>query len=247
MPRGPSILVLDEDPAIRLLLRRALNVAGYRVQDADPAGGAPGSIAKDEFDLLILDIDAAASGGIEAIRNVRERSPIPIVALSARRDEGATVDALDSGADDYVRKPFNSEDLLARIRNALRRRAVEQGKPGPFVTGDPEIDLSHRRVRSRGREVHLPATPYDVLRVLAENAGKVMTHEELLRAVWGEQCLGRVQYLRLAIRTLRSQLETDPAHPRLIVTETRVGYRLLVHEGTGRSLEGVSDERSPGS
>ena len=113
MPRGPSILVLDEDPAIRLLLRRALNVAGYRVQDADPAGGAPGSIAKDEFDLLILDIDAAASGGIEAIRNVRERSPIPIVALSARRDEGATVDALDSGADDYVRKPFNCKDLLA--------------------------------------------------------------------------------------------------------------------------------------
>ena len=235
MSKGPSILVVDEDPAIRLLLRRGLIAAGYRVRDAAPAQVGPGFLAKAEFDLVILDIDAAACGGTETIRNLRQHSAVPIVALSARQDERASVAALDSGADDYVRKPFGREELLARIRNALRRRAVEQGRPVLLISGDLEIDLVHRRVRRRGQEVKLSAKPYAVLRLLAENAGKVLTHAELLRAVWGERHTGRVQYLRLAIRTLRRQLETDPTHPRILITETRVGYRFVVHQASRAS------------
>ena len=242
MSKGPSILVVDEDPAIRLLLRRGLNAAGYRVRDAAPAQTEPGFLAKPEFDLLILDIDAAACGGTETIRNLRQHSAVPIVALSARQDERASVAALDSGADDYVRKPFGREELLARIRNALRRRAAEQGKPVPLNSGDLEIDLLHRRVRRQGQEVKLSAKPYAVLRLLAENAGKVLTHAELLRAVWGERHAGRVPYLRLAIRTLRRQLETDPAHPRILVTETRVGYRFVVHQAS-EGLRRIGFER----
>ena len=248
MSKGPSILVVDEDPAIRLLLRRGLNAAGYRVRDAAPAQTEPGFLARLEFDLLILDIDAAACGGTEMIRNLRQHSAVPIVALSARQDEGASVAALDSGADDYVRKPFGREELLARIRNVLRRRAVEQGRPVLLISGDLEIDLVHRRVRRQGQEVKLSAKPYAVLRLLAENAGKVLTHAELLCAVWGEQHAGRVPYLRLAIRTLRRHLETDPAHPRILVTETRVGYRFVMHQAsTSLRRTGFNDERSAGS
>ena len=248
MLKGPSILVVDEDPAIRLLLRRGLNAAGYRVQDAAPAQAESGFLARREFDLLILDIDAAACGGTETIRNLRQHSAVPIIALSARPDEKASVAALDSGADDYVRKPFGREELLARIRTVLRRRAVEQGKPVPLVSGDLEIDLLHRRIRRQGQEVKLSAKPYAVLRLLAENAGKVLTHAELLCAVWGEQHAGRVSYLRLAIRTLRRQLETDPAHPRILVSERGVGYRFVVNQAsTSLRRTGFNDERSAGS
>jgi two-component system KDP operon response regulator KdpE len=248
MSKGPSILVVDEDPAIRLMLRRGLNAAGYRVRDAAPAQTEPDFLGQKEFDLLILDIDSTARGGIEAIRNVRQHSAVPIVALSARQDERASVAALDSGADDYVRKPFGREGLLARVRNALRRRAVERGKPVLLVSDDLEIDLLHRRVRRQGQEVRLSAKPYAVLRLLAENAGKVLTHKELLRAVWGERYAQRVPYLRLAIRTLRRQLEIDPAHPRILVTETRVGYRfVMLQAGEGLRRTRFNDERSAGS
>jgi two-component system KDP operon response regulator KdpE len=248
MSKAPSILVVDEDPAIRLLLRRGLNAAGYRVRDTAPAQTEPGFLAKPEFDLLILDIDAAVCGGTEAIRNVRQHSEVPIVALSARQDEGASVAALDSGADDYVRKPFGQGELLARIRTVLRRRAVEQGKPVPLISGDLEIDLLHRRIRRQGQEVKLSAKPYAVLRVLAENAGKVLTHAELLCAVWGERHAGRVSYLRLAIRTLRRHLETDPSRPRILVSERGVGYRFVVYQASeGLRGTGFNNERSAGS
>jgi len=214
------------------LLRRGLTAAGYRVQDIAPGRGPPGCIAERQFDLLILDIDPPAGGGPEAIRFVRKLSPIPILALSVRGDEDSAVDALESGADDYIRKPFWIRELLARVKNALRRRVREQGKPAKIVTGDLEIDLLHRRIRSRGREVHLPAKPYAVLRVLAEGTGKVVTHKEILHAVWGVRRVDRVQYLRLAIRQLRRELEADPAHPRHILTETRIGYRLEVQPGS---------------
>jgi len=215
------------------LVRRDLLAEGYRVRDAEPVRGMLAAIAGHEFDLVVMDIDAVSIGGTDAIRMLRHGSPVPIVALSARGDEDATAAALDSGADDYVRKPFGPKELLARIRNALRRRAVEQGKPTPFVSGDLEVDFLHHRVRCRGQEVQLSPRLYAVLRVLTENAGKLLTHKELLRTVWGEQCLGRVAYLRLAIRELRRKLEIDPAHPQHVVTETRVGYRLQVHKRTG--------------
>ena len=228
MARGPSVLIIDEDPAVRLLLRRTLATAGYRVADIVPGPGGLERLAGDLFDLLILDIDLPESCNGGAIRAVRAVSAVPILALSIRDDEHSTVDALESGADDYIRKPFNINELLARVKNALRRRARQRNKSALLVTGDLEIDLLYHRVRSRGRNVHLSLKPYEVLRVLAKGAGKAITHEEIIHAVWGARRGNRLQYLRLAIRELRRKLEVDPAHPRHILTETRVGYRLEV-------------------
>jgi two-component system KDP operon response regulator KdpE len=156
---------------------------------------------------------------------------MPILALSFGSKEDAIVRALDTGADDYVRKPFGMEELLARVRALLRRRAREQGRPAQVVvvSGDLEIDLLHRRVRSRGHEIHLEVKPYEVLRMLAEGAGRVLTHEEILRAVWGARGAERV-HLRIAIWYLRRKLEADPAHPQHILTEIGVGYRLEVRK-----------------
>ena len=222
---GPSVLVIDEDPALRRLLRRELVAAGYRVNDIEPGQSALGCIAEGQFDLLILDIDSSRGSGSRAIRAVREFSQVPILALSAHGKEDAMVDVLDSGADDYVLKPFGTKELLARVNNALRRRAREQGRPAKVVSGEIEIDLLHRRVRSGGRDVHLPPKPYEVLRVLAERVGKVVAYEEILAAVWGPRHVAR-GYLRGAIRELRFKLEADPGHPLHILTEPRVGYRL---------------------
>jgi two-component system, OmpR family, KDP operon response regulator KdpE len=231
MGHGPSILIIDDDPAIRRLLRRAMIAAGYQAEDMAPSEGVLECVAERHFNLLILDIDLPGGRGLAAIRILRDRSPVPIVAISVRDDEDATVDALNSGADDYLRKPFGLKELLARAGNALRRRARERGKPAQIVTGDLEIDLLRRRVRSRGRDVHISAKRYEVLRVLAEGAGKALTHKEILHAVWGARRVDRVGYLRSAIRELRRKLEADPAHPRHILTETRVGYRLDVRQG----------------
>jgi two-component system KDP operon response regulator KdpE len=224
--RGPRVLVIDDDPAIRRLLRQVLTRAGYRVEDLAPAQGAVVRVAERPFDLLILDIDEPAGIGPDPIGVLRDLSPASILALSVRDDENAAASALENGADDYVRKPFGLNELLARVKIALRRKARERGKPALFSTGDLEIDLLHRRIRLRGQEIHLPVKRYEVLRVLAEGAGKVLTHETILRAVWGPRHAERVEYLRVAIRDLRRKLEADPCHPRYIVTEQRVGYRL---------------------
>jgi two-component system, OmpR family, KDP operon response regulator KdpE len=229
--RGPSVLVIDDDPAIRRMLRQVLTAAGYRVQDVAPGQGAVGRIAEREFDLLILDIDQPAGNGPELIQIMRNLSPAPILALSVRDDESAAVSALENGADDYVRKPFGLNELLARVMTALRRRARERGKPPVVVTGDLEIDLLHRRIRLHGQEIHLSVKLYEVLRVLAENAGRVQTHEEILRTVWGSHSAERVEYVRVAIRKLRRQLEADPTDPRYLLTEPGIGYRLEVRKG----------------
>jgi two-component system, OmpR family, KDP operon response regulator KdpE len=228
MARGPRVLIVDDDPAIRTLLRRGMRAAGYRVEDAAPSQDLLSGIAERQLDLLILDIDSPVSGGADAIRRVRECSPVPLLVLSAQSDEDAIVRALSRGADDYVRKPFGTKELLARAENALRRQARERGTPAPLVIDGLEIDLLHRRVYAQGVEVHLAVKPYEVLRVLAESAGRVLTHNEILNAVWGPRRLDQVDRLRLAIRELRRKLEADPAHPRYILTETGVGYRLQV-------------------
>ena|SRR5689334_14668709 len=226
--KGPSVLVVDSDPAIRLLVRRGFAAAGYRVYDSEPGPEVGGLIHERKPDVVLLDCDETETGGLNTIRSLRRISAAPILVLSARGDEDATVDALESGADDYVRKPFGTKELLARVKNALHRRALEQGKPAVLVSDDFEIDLIHRRVRTRGREVYLARKPYEVLRVMAEGAGKVIPHETILRGVWGGHSIERIGYLRLAIRELRRKLELDPAHPRYILTEPRVGYRLVI-------------------
>ena len=231
MARGPAVLVIDDDPAIRRLLRRELNSAGYRVEEMEPGKDALASIAGHKFDVAILDIDSPACGGAEIISATRELSSIPILALSSKDDEYTAVSALDSGADDIIRKPFNTGEVLARLKNALRRRAREQGKRVHLVSGALEIDLLHRRVQLGGQQVQLPVKPYEVLRVLAESAGRVITHQEILRSVWGKRAIDRVSYLRVAIGMLRRQLEADPARPRYILTERRVGYRLEIQTG----------------
>ena len=228
--RGPSILVLDEDPAVRLLLHRELTAAGYRVRESEPSPTALSSIAERPVDLLILDIDSTGGGGPDAVRIARGRSAVPILAVSACRDERAMIAAFEQGADDCIKLPFSVDELLARAKAALRRRARERGRPIQLTTGELEIDLLHRRVRLRGRSVRLSVKPYEVLRVLAEGAGRVLRHDEILRSVWGERSLGRMDYLRAAIRQLRRLLEADPAHPRYILTEMGVGYRLEIRQ-----------------
>ena len=226
--RGPRVLVIDDDPAIRRLLRQSLTVTGYRVEDATPGNISEERIRQRPIDLIIVDIDEPSGIGPDPIRVLRDLSSTPIIALSLRDDEGAAVAALEKGADDYVRKPFGLNELLARANSALRRRARECGKPAILTTGDLEVDLLHRSIRLRGEEIHLPVKLYEVLRVLAERPGQVITHKEILQSVWGPEQIDRGGYLRVAIGELRRKLEADPAHPRYILTEPRVGYRLTI-------------------
>jgi len=239
--RVPHVLIVEDDPAIRTLLRRELKAAGYRVCEGEPAGAALQAVTERQFNVLILDIDTPSGGAFNLIRSLRARSHIPIIALSARMDEETAADALNSGADDFVRKPFGMKEALARIRNVLRRRAKEQGKTVEVVAGDLEIDLLRRRVHLRGREVHLSPKLFDVLRLLAEGAGRARTHRELLRAVWGPRQSDR-QYLRLAIRQLRRKLEQDPGHPKYILTANTIGYRLEV-----RNYDELEAKAEPGT
>jgi len=245
MTRAPHVFVVDDDPGIRRLLHRELEAASYSVQDSAAGPAALQAVAERPFDLLILDIDSPASGWEDVIRLVRGVSPLPILALSASDDEDAAARALDYGADDYVQKPFRMKELLARVTNALRRRSLEQGKPARVVSGDLEIDLLYHRVRLHGQPVHLRHKSYEVLRVLAEKAGQVLSHREILSAVWGEGCADRIAYLRVAIRELRLKLEADPAHPRHIVTEAVVGYRLELQQRPGRCNRLAADARDP--
>jgi two-component system, OmpR family, KDP operon response regulator KdpE len=221
----PRVLVMDQDPAIRLFLRRRLTKAGYSVQDAEPTEAVcQETIA--QFDLLILDLDLPKGSGANLIRSVRDLSEIPVLALSTRNEETAAIAALTSGADDFIRKPFGIEELLARAENALRRRAREKGQHVRLAAGSIEIDLRHRRVYSDGAEIHLPVKEHEVLRALAENADRVVSHSDLLGAVWGSRDLKHLPNLRLVIRALRRKLEPDPDRPQHILTETRIGYCL---------------------
>jgi two-component system KDP operon response regulator KdpE len=227
----PRVLVMDQDPAIRLWLRRRLVKAGHSVQEVEP-GGVTREECVRQFDLLILDVDLPGETSVNLIRAIRDASAIPILALSSRSDEDTAIATLKSGADDLIRKPFGIGELIARAENALRRRAREQGQHVRVAAGNIEIDLWHRRVHSRGVEVHLPVKEYEVLRVLAENTDRVVTRDDLLGTVWGDAGPKRFWHLRQAISRLRRKLEPDPSRPRYILTETCVGYRLQTQAPT---------------
>ena len=218
--------VVDSDIAVRRYLCGNLRAEGYSVRAFASLEPALDGIATGLAELLILDLDNSEHSGGEVIRSLREVYSIPIIATSLAGDEKSMVDALRSGADDYIVKPFSLAELLARAQTALRRRAREQGRPTLFLSGDLEIDLVRRRIWTRGQEVRFSAKPYDVLRTLVENAGKVVPHGHILKAVWGTERMDRLPYLRIAIRDLRQKLEIDPTKPAHITTETRVGYRL---------------------
>ncbi len=226
MARDPTVLVVDDEPPIRRLLRTTLTAAGYRVAEAETAVAGLRSLAVEKPDLVILDLGLPDHSGIELIAEIRKASRVPIVVLSARHDERAKVAALDLGADDYVAKPFGMAELMARLRAALRHAFQAQGELPVFASGDLAVDLVRRHVTRAGHEIKLSPKEFDLLRHLVMHAGKVLTHRQLLREVWGPAQADEVQYLRVFIRGLRQKLEPDPTRPTHILTELGVGYRL---------------------
>jgi two-component system KDP operon response regulator KdpE len=219
------ILAVDDEPPIRRFLRTSLTAQGYHVLEAEDGQGALDLLRRNAVDLVVLDLGLPGMDGFEVIRKLRETgSSVPIIVLSVRTDEAGKVRALDLGADDYISKPFGVDELLARIRAALRHRLQQEGEKPLFRSGDLSVDLVRRIVTARGQEVKLTPREYDILRLLVAHAGKVLTHKYILREVWGTET--DVQYLRIYVRTLRQKLEADPERPALILTEQGVGYRL---------------------
>ena len=219
-----SILVVDDEPQIRRVLRTTLSTHGYEIAEAKTGEEALEWLRKQPPDLVLLDMNMPGMGGVEACREIRRASDAPIIMLTVRNAERDKVAALDAGADDYVVKPFGIEELLARIRAALRRYAPGDALP-PFVSKDLSIDFDARQVRVRDRDVHLTPKEYDVLKHLVANQGKPLTHRRLLQAVWGPDYGDETESLRVVINQLRKKLEADPARPRYILTEPWVGYR----------------------
>ncbi len=219
------VLVIDDEPPIRKLLRTGLSTQSYEVTEATNGRTALLALAAEEPDVVILDLGLPDISGHELLGKIRQMyEAVPIVVLSSRDDERGKVEALDLGADDYISKPFGMNELLARLRTALRHRLQVQGERSVFRTGELSVDLVARIVRVGDREVKLAPKEYEVLRVLVQHAGKVLTHSQLLRQVWGDAT--DTQYLRVYVRQLRQKLEPDPERPRYVLTETGVGYRL---------------------
>jgi two-component system, OmpR family, KDP operon response regulator KdpE len=226
MNKRTTILIVDDEPAIRRFLRTSLTAQNFAVVEAENAGAAVAAIGRDKPDLAILDLGLPDMDGYEVIRRLRASGDLPILVLSVRDDERGKVAALDLGADDYITKPFGMEELIARVRTALRHRFQAQGEQPVFVSGDLSVDLVRRTVKLRGQEIKLSPREYDVLTLLVAHAGKVLTHRQILTQVWGPAHAEDAQYLRVAIRSLRQKIEADPAQPQFIQTESGVGYRL---------------------
>jgi two-component system KDP operon response regulator KdpE len=219
-----SILVVDDEPQIRRVLRSTLSTHGYVITEAKTGEDALESMRKERPDLILLDMNMPGMGGIEACRQIRRTSDAPIIMLTVRNAERDKVAALDAGADDYVVKPFGIEELLARIRAALRRYSPGDTLPS-FVSKDLTIDFETRQMTVRDRIVHLTPKEYDVLKHLVANQGKPLTHRRILQSVWGPDYGEETENLRVVINQLRKKIETDPARPKYIVTEPWVGYR----------------------
>ena len=226
MSKAHHVLVVDDEKSIRRFLNAGLAAEGYEVSLAESGAEAVEKAARDKPDLVILDLGLPDMDGQEVIQRIRRLSAIPIIILSVRADEAGKVRSLDLGADDYVTKPFGMEELNARIRTALRRRFQEQGTPPVYKSGELTVDLVRRLVSLGDHDVKLSAKEFDLLRLLVSQAGRVLTHEFILREVWGPANSENVQYLRVYVRSLRQKLEADPTQPRYLLTETGVGYRL---------------------
>jgi two-component system KDP operon response regulator KdpE len=226
----PRILVVDDEPQIRRMLKTSLVPQKFEIVEASTAGAALKRLDAEEFDLIILDLGLPDRSGIEVIQEVRKSSSVPIIVLSVRNDEAGKVKALEFGADDYMTKPFGMAELVTRIRVALRHRYQTQGTQPLLRAGDLVIDLVNRHVSRAGQEIKLSPTEYDILRLLAEHAGKILTHDFLLRKVWGDDKVDDVQYLRVYVRALRQKLGDRIGENEIIRTEMGVGYRLMTGE-----------------
>jgi two-component system KDP operon response regulator KdpE len=223
----PTILVIEDEPALQKFLRVTLTSHNYRVVEAGTGESGIRHAANDQPDLIILDLGLPDMDGIDVTRQVREWSAIPIIVVSARGKEQDKVVALDAGADDYLTKPFGVQELLARVRVAMRHRAIARQDSGEsvFDSGDLHVDLARRVVTVRGVPVHLTPNEYRLLTVLIQNAGRVMTHRQLLREVWGPGAAEENHYVRVYVNQLREKIEPNPARPTHILTEPGVGYR----------------------
>ena len=224
-----QVLIVDDEPAILRFLRTSLSAQGYQTIEAETGAQALTSLARNRVDVVVLDLGLPDLDGLEVLKRLRQSgSQVPVVVLSSRADEPGKVKALDLGADDYVTKPFGMDELLARLRAALRHRLQQQGEKPVFHSGDLSVDVVRRIVTSRGQEVKLTPREYDLLRLMVSHAGKVLTHRFILREVWGTET--DVQYLRIYIRALRQKIELEPERPQHILTEQGVGYRLRAQE-----------------
>jgi two-component system, OmpR family, KDP operon response regulator KdpE len=225
---GQGVVLIEDEPQIRRFLRVALVGQGYRLFEAATGEAGLVEAATRQPDIVILDLGLPDVDGLEVIRRLREWTAIPIIILSAREQERDKIAALDAGADDYVSKPFGVGELLARMRVALRHAAQGPSDPGEstFSIGDLQVDLVRRQILVAGTPVHLTPIEYRLLTTLIRHAGKILTHQHLLREVWGPNQTDQAQYLRVYIAQLRRKLERNPAQPRYVLTEPGVGYRL---------------------
>lgn len=227
------ILVVDDEPQIRRVLRTTLTAQGYEIQDARTGEDALEAVRASRFDLVLLDVNMPGMGGLETCRQIRAGSEAAILMLTVRDSEHDKVAALDAGADDYITKPFGMPELLARIRAALRRLPTSpEGGPESYRLGDLEINLATRRVISRGCETRLTPKEFDLLHYLLANPNVPIPHTKLLQAVWGPDYGDQVEYLRVFVNQLRKKIEPDPSHPRYLLTEPWVGYRLALPAGS---------------
>jgi two-component system, OmpR family, KDP operon response regulator KdpE len=227
MTATPVALIVEDEPQIRRFVRSALEAEGWQVHEAGTQQRGLIEAGTRKPDLIVLDLGLPDGDGIALIRDVRGWSPVPIVVLSARTDEADKIAALDAGADDYLTKPFGVGELLARVRANLRRPRGTAAEDAVFRFDNVEVDQAARIVRRDGREVHLTPIEYRLLCVLVANAGRVLTHRQLLREVWGPSHAQQTHYLRIYMGNLRQKLEADPAQPRHLLTESAVGYRLV--------------------
>ena len=225
----PTVLVIDDELQIRRLLRVCLDANGYRVLEAATGQEGISEAAQHRPDVVVLDLGLPDMDGVTVLKRLREWSHVPVVVLSVRDREEDKIKALDNGADDYLTKPFSTGELLARLRVAMRH-GQPSAEAAVFHSGRLEVDLTARVVKVDGREVRLTATEYALLRLLVQHAGKVMTHQQILREVWGPTYIDQTQYLRVYVAHLREKLEAEPSKPSLLLTESGVGYRLVETE-----------------
>jgi two-component system KDP operon response regulator KdpE len=219
-------LVIDDEPQMQRLLSIALRSHGYHVAIAGTGDEAIAAIAHSRHEIVLLDLGLPDLDGVTVLKRIREWTQVPVIVLTVQDGEADKVEALDAGADDYVTKPFNTGELLARIRVALRHRSLGAAAEPVQRFGAVEVDLSRRLVKRDGQIVKLTATEYELLQLFVQHAGKVLTHQQVLRQVWGSDHAGETQYLRVYMARLREKLEQNPADPKLFATEPGVGYRL---------------------